>query len=96
MNARASPDLSLLLPEPTPGEIIEARQRAGHTQAQAAQVVGLGSNMRWSEYERGARVPDTARWALYLLTTGQHPLAGVTPARVEKRRYAPSVEKPCP
>lgn len=79
MSDHASPELPLLLSEPTPGEIIAARQRAGHTQAQAAALVGLGSNMRWSEYERGARVPDPARWAIYLLSTGQHPSAGASP-----------------
>jgi hypothetical protein len=74
-------ELQLIEPPPNPGEVITARQRAGHSQAQAAALVGLGSVMRWSEYERGLRTPDAARWSLYLLATGQHPGAIATPRR---------------
>jgi DNA-binding transcriptional regulator YiaG len=59
--------------DPSPGDILSARRHAGHSQSQAARIVGLGSGMRWSEYERGTRRPEAARWALYLLATGQHP-----------------------
>ncbi len=62
--------------QPTPEQILAARQAAGHTQAQAAELVGLSGGIRWSEYERhgptGRRI-DAARWQLYLLMTDQHP-----------------------
>jgi DNA-binding XRE family transcriptional regulator len=64
---------------PTPEQIKEARMRAGHTQEQAASMVYLSGKYRWSEYERGACKMDPARWALYLLLTGQHPTLIVTP-----------------
>lgn len=67
------------IPNPTPGEIAAARQAAGLSQAQAAELVGLSDKARWSEYERGARSPDAARWALFLLATGQHPTLQVCP-----------------
>jgi DNA-binding transcriptional regulator YiaG len=75
--------LQLLAPleEPTPGDVVSARERACLSQAEAAHLVGLGAAVRWSEYERGARVPDPARWALFLLATGQHPHAVATPRR---------------
>lgn len=65
--------------EPTPGDVIAARQRAGQSQTQAAALVGLSGGIRWSEYERGVRVPELSRWALYLLATGQHPGASARP-----------------
>lgn len=58
---------------PSPEDIAAVRQAAGLSQAQAAELVGLGDKSRWSEYERGSRVPDAARWAIFLLATGQHP-----------------------
>lgn len=61
------------LPEATPEAALAARQAAGLSQAQAAELVGLGDKARWAEYERGARAPDAARWALFLLATSQHP-----------------------
>lgn len=74
-DVRSAPALELLegLPSPTPDAVLTARLAAGHSQAQAAAVVGLGKAMRWCEYERGQRAPDPARWALYLLATDQHP-----------------------
>mgnify|MGYP002777980811 CR=1 FL=1 len=50
-----------------------ARVAAGLTQAQAAQLVHLGSRERWTEYEAGIRTIDPARWELFLLRAGQHP-----------------------
>jgi putative transcriptional regulator len=58
---------------PSPADIRAARDAAGLTQAQAAESVGLGAGERWAEYENGKRSPDVARWALFLLLTGQHP-----------------------
>jgi hypothetical protein len=63
------------LTPPTPDAIQAARVAAGMGQPEAAALVGLGSGQRWSEYERGARNIDAARWALFLLATGQHPRA---------------------
>ena len=68
-------DLLLHLPEPTPAALRAARKAAGHTQFQAAALSGYGSQARWSEIERGVRNIDLARWALYLLSIGQHPTA---------------------
>lgn len=65
------------LPVPTPAAVLAARRAAGLDQAEAAALVGLGASARWSEYERGVRSIDPARWALYLLATGQHPRARV-------------------
>lgn len=62
-----------MTPAPTPEAIRDAREAAGQNQAQAAELVHLRSPMRWSEYERGVRQIDAARWELYLLLTGLHP-----------------------
>lgn len=59
--------------QPTPDQVLAAREAAGQTQEQAADVVGLSGGIRWSEYERGVRTIDPARWQLYLLATDQHP-----------------------
>ena len=64
--------------QPTPEEVRAARESAGHTQVQAAAMVGLSGGIRWSEYERtssgtSSRRIDPARWQLYLLLTDQHP-----------------------
>lgn len=67
------------LPDPTPQVVLAARQAAGLSQAQAAELVGLSDKARWSEYERGSRSPDAARWALFLLATGQHPTLQACP-----------------
>ena len=64
-------DLLSDLPVPTP-EAVRAH-RGELTQAEAAQACGLASALRWSEYERGVRSIDLARWAVFLLATGQHP-----------------------
>ena len=58
---------------PSAAAILKARRQAGHTQDEAAQLVGLGSKKRWSEYETGVQPMDLARWTLYLLLTNQHP-----------------------
>jgi putative transcriptional regulator len=58
---------------PDPADIRAAREAAGLSQEQAAAVVHLGNRMRWSEYERGARGMDPARWELFLIKVGRHP-----------------------
>jgi len=59
--------------QPTAAAIRRAREEAGHSQAAAAELVGLSGQSRWSEYERGAVQMDPVRWTLYLLLAGQHP-----------------------
>ena len=63
------------VPPPTGKNILAVRTRAGMSQTDAANLVYLGSGSRWSEYERGARQMDRARWELFLLKVHQHPLA---------------------
>lgn len=72
-------DLLSNLPAPTPEALRAARALAGHSQAEAAQTCGYGAAIRWSELERGVRQIDAARWALYLLATGQHPALELKP-----------------
>jgi len=55
------------IPPPTAKNILAVRTRAGLSQTAAAKLVYLGSGSRWSEYERGARQMDRARWELFLL-----------------------------
>ena len=62
-----------MIPEPTPEAIRRIRMNAALTQAQAAQLVHLGSTARWSEYERGVHPMDAARWELFLIKTGLSP-----------------------
>jgi len=51
--------IRLMIDPPLPAQVLSARQAAGISQADAAQLVGLGDKARWAEYERGAR----AEWA---------------------------------
>jgi hypothetical protein len=55
------------LKHPTPAEITASREAAGLTQAQAAELVHLGAQPRWAEYENGLRPIDLARWELFLI-----------------------------
>ena len=83
----------------TPAAVKLARLAAGHSQARAAALVGLGHVMRWSDIERGVHKIDAARWALYLLATGQHPTLRLAPRRRGKAQTlasSPTVEKPAP
>lgn len=74
----ALPEVLNVTEVPTPAQVLAARQAAGHTQAQAAALVGLSGAIRWAEYERdqdvaSSRRIDPTRWQLYLLMTDQHP-----------------------
>lgn len=64
-----------MLPKPTPDAVRAARAAAGHTQAQAAELVHYRSWVRWAEAERldGPGMRDAAKWELYLLKAGLHP-----------------------
>ena len=63
----------LLLPAPTADQVRAARAAAGHSQAQAAAIMGYRRLDRISEAERGVGAIDPVRWTLYLLATEQHP-----------------------
>jgi transcriptional regulator with XRE-family HTH domain len=65
--------MKLRLNSPTPDMVRFARESAGLKQQEAAELVHLSAFQRWSEYERGVTPIDPARWALFLLLTGQHP-----------------------
>lgn len=80
----ATVDLFRDLPDRSPDALRAARLAAGLSQAQAAALVGLGQAIRWSEYERGARAIDEARWALFLLAVDAHPCARVS--TLQRRR----------
>lgn len=58
--------------QPTPAQIIKAREKAGLTQREAADLMGVAAYQRWSEWERGANI-NVYMWELFLLRTGQHP-----------------------
>ena len=57
--------------QPTPEQVLAARQLAGLTQQQAADLVWLSDKGRWSEYERGTRRMSAVRWAMFKHKTGQ-------------------------
>lgn len=71
----------LLLPAPTPDQVRAARHAAGHTQAQAAALMGYRSGLRVSKIELGTETCDTRSWTLYLLATGQHPAYAAVPRK---------------
>lgn len=56
---------------PTPGQIATAREAAGLSRTQAAELVYLGHYSRWSEYEHGRSPMPLGTWELFLLKTGQ-------------------------
>lgn len=52
---------------PSKETVFALRSAAGLTQKQAAELVHLGSPVRWAEYENGTRNIDAARWELFTL-----------------------------
>jgi len=78
----------MILKQPSPALITGMRISAGLTQAQAAEMVHLGSFKRWSEYERGVQAIDPARWELFVIKCGEHelykPAKGVPVPRRDK------------
>lgn len=52
---------------PSKEAVFALRSSAGLTQKQAAELVHLGSPVRWAEYENGTRNIDAARWELFTL-----------------------------
>jgi putative transcriptional regulator len=61
----------MALKQPTPAEILAAREKAGLTQTQAAELVHLAHRVRWTEYETGTHAIDLARWELFLVKTSR-------------------------
>jgi DNA-binding XRE family transcriptional regulator len=55
---------------PTAGRVLFAREMAGLTQAEAAEIIHLSHPVRWSEYERGRHTMPMASWELFLFKTG--------------------------
>ena len=62
----------LLVPAPTPQELLTARAKTGLTQVDAAKMAGL-SWRGWQNAEAGLNVMRPAAWVMFLLATGQHP-----------------------
>jgi transcriptional regulator with XRE-family HTH domain len=54
---------------PAPHEVREAREAAGLTQAQAAELVYMGHAKRWSEVERGVYALHPGLWELFRIKT---------------------------
>ena len=75
-----------MIPDPTPEAIATARQRASHTQAQAAASVGVSARA-WQQYESGDRSMPASAWWLYLLRVGRITLTDL-PAIPERQRAA--------
>lgn len=75
--------------QPAPEEVRHARQQAGLTQAEAAQLVSTAQNQpyrTWQGYEveagkPGHRAIPLAAWELFLLVTEQHPTHRIVPRR---------------
>lgn len=75
--------ITLLDPTPpTPDDIMGLRHNAKLTQQAAADLIGY-SRRGWQDAEGGKSKLHPAAWALFLLTTGQHPayLVGAAPPR---------------
>ena len=54
--------------QPTPEQIRQARHAAGHTQAQAGELVHVDGRA-WRRWEAGERGINAAAWELYLIKT---------------------------
>jgi putative transcriptional regulator len=57
---------SLAMTNPTPDKIKQAREQAGLTQTQAAELIYKGLRT-WQQWERGDRAMDPALWELFRL-----------------------------
>ena len=55
---------------PTPAEVVRAREAAKLTQTEAAAVI-RGSLRAWQNYEGGERSMHPGLWELFLIKTGQ-------------------------
>ena len=68
--------------QPTPDQIKAARQKAGMTQTQAADVI-YKKVLAWQRYESGDRAMDYALYELFLLKTSQIDIAQSRETRAE-------------
>ena len=74
------PPITRRVSQSSPGEVRIARERAGLTQAQAAELVSPAQKVpykTWAAYELPVGNPNRrtislASWVLFLLLTGQH------------------------
>lgn len=57
---------------PSAADIKALRKKAGLTQTQMAQLLGLSSMQLISDYERGIKSPSDQTYSLMLLLTDQH------------------------
>lgn len=66
--------MTVLLDQPTPGDVVRARENAGHT-LEAAQECLRGNRFRanWQQYELGRHLMKRSDYTLYMLMTDQHP-----------------------
>lgn len=62
----------MLVPAPTPTQILCIRESVSMSQTQAATAVGV-TLRTWQNWESGLNVINPACWAVFLLTIGQHP-----------------------
>lgn len=60
------------LPEATPAAIRGARETAGLSMEAAAALVGMAGRQSWYKIEAQGWA-NSAAWALFLLSVGQHP-----------------------
>ena len=58
---------------PNSKEIRTARERAGLTQAQAAELVHYAFSTAWGRVEQGLTPMPMDKWELFLIKTNQHP-----------------------
>ncbi len=58
---------------PNSKEIRTAREKAGLTQAQAADLVHYSFSTGWSRVELGQTPMPLDKWELFLIKTNQHP-----------------------
>ena len=70
---------------PTPEQIRQARERAGLTQQQAAELIYRTHLQRWSEFERGEYAMSPSDWELFLVKTNQHPSYWLRSAPIAER-----------
>ncbi len=61
---------------PRPEEIVRVREKAGHTQRQAADTIH-GSEGAWRNWEQGLRPMHPGLFELYKLKTGQSELGSI-------------------
>ena len=59
------------LTNPTPAQILEARESAGLSRTEAATLIYCARGS-WAQWESGIRAMHPAMWELFLIKTSQH------------------------